>query len=302
MAQRSRVYARDIDAGVDNFVAEIIETGVAVVNEAGLRMTLRAKHYAPVRRVFAGMRRGAWKGPSGVSTIPMGLRRQLGIRSDAPDVSRRVTEMSRNDFESMRNNARAPRYRADMGLQGDNRNTRRLPSGNANSMIPVFKQGNKRIQGDFRRVENGRLVRVATISREVGGRSRRDRGTRAGTPRLLTRGRYELKTGRSVYPSMLAELSRERQASRPIRGLSVGGLGTMTQDRLGGRLRGEIRWEAATVQGSLIQGWVVSPTEYARFQEFGTSRNRPHPYLRPALYEAKSYFPRMVRSAIKDRA
>jgi len=52
-----------------------------------------------------------------------------------------------------------------------------------------------------------------------------------------------------------------------------------------GRLRSEIhvvkidRWEAE----------VVSPTEYAPYQEYGTSRNPAHPYMTPAAMDVARF-------------
>ena len=52
---------------------------------------------------------------------------------------------------------------------------------------------------------------------------------------------------------------------------------------LGGRLRGEIRAvKGATTKGK-IRYDIVSPTPYARFVEFPTSRTAAQPYMRPTL-------------------
>lgn len=305
----SRIITSQINAGVDSYVAGLIETGIEAVNAAGLRMTMRAKHYAPVRRVFVGMRRGQFQGAVGVAAIPMGIRRQLGIRGGAPDRSQSVNDMTRADFDRLRSSGRAPRYRADRGIPsdvgGNKRNRRLLPSGNANTMIPVFanQPHSSRITGDFRRVtKDGRLAKVTTISDTGNFSSARSFGRTDASSRLSVRGRYELKTGRAIYPTYLPELNRERMKPRAIGGVNLSRPFGNVQNRLGGRLRAQIMWEAATLKGDLIQGWTVSPTEYARYQEFGTSRNRPHPFLRPALYEARTYLPRMLRAAFKELA
>lgn len=76
--------------------------------------------------------------------------------------------------------------------------------------------------------------------------------------RLDRRGRYELKTLRSAH-----------------------------EGQLGGKLRAEIHSTKAMVDGKRISGKVVSPTEYAKYQEFGTRHNPAHPYLRPAGHESR---------------
>lgn len=74
---------------------------------------------------------------------------------------------------------------------------------------------------------------------------------------LSRRGRWELKSGRSI----------------------VGG-------ELGGRLRREIHRTEVVRDGRILRLRVVSPTEYAKYQEFGTEHNAAHPYLRPAGHES----------------
>lgn len=75
--------------------------------------------------------------------------------------------------------------------------------------------------------------------------------------RLSRRGRYELRSGRSVH----------------------GG-------ELGGRLRDEIYAEEAQIEGRHIRARVVSPTPYAIHQEIGNRHNAAHPYMRPAAHES----------------
>jgi len=70
---------------------------------------------------------------------------------------------------------------------------------------------------------------------------------------------------------------------------------------MGGRLRGEIYKTEVTSENGLIYGEVVSPTFYAKYQEYGTSRNRPHPYMRPALYDMRTRFPQIVQATIRRR-
>lgn len=82
------------------------------------------------------------------------------------------------------------------------------------------------------------------------------RRTEAQT-RLDRHGRYELKSGRAIH-----------------------------KGELGGRLRDEIQPTEAEIEGHHIVARVVSPTPYAKYQEFGTRHNPAHPYLRPALHDS----------------
>jgi HK97 gp10 family phage protein len=61
-----------------------------------------------------------------------------------------------------------------------------------------------------------------------------------------------------------------------------------------GNLRNSITWKTSKSMGGgnqwegmpepkTLEGYVGSPVEYAVYQEFGTRRMRPQPYLRPAI-------------------
>lgn len=91
----------------------------------------------------------------------------------------------------------------------------------------------------------------------------------AAQHQLDRRGRYELRSGRAIFET------------RP----AVAVAGTRGQQQLGGRLRDEIHVEPARIDGRRVRGRVVSPTPYAKYQEFGTHHNPAHPYLRPAGHE-----------------
>jgi hypothetical protein len=90
-----------------------------------------------------------------------------------------------------------------------------------------------------------------------------DEGEVIGQDYLSRRGRYEVRSGRANY--------------RPR--------GRATQ--VGGRLKGEIRGEPATIEGRVVSSRVVSPTPYAKHQEFGNRHNPAHPYMRPAAAEGR---------------
>ena len=70
---------------------------------------------------------------------------------------------------------------------------------------------------------------------------------------------------------------------------------------VGGRLRGEIFTRPAKMVGEKAEASVISPTPYAKYQEFGTRHNRAHPFLRPALEESREDIRKAVAKSV-DRA
>lgn len=84
---------------------------------------------------------------------------------------------------------------------------------------------------------------------------------------LSARGRYEVKTGRA-------------KTSGP------------KGDEIGGTLRDSIRIEGPYVSDRGMSGFVSafadngSGLNYGYFMEFGSRHNKPHPFLRPALWAA----------------
>lgn len=72
---------------------------------------------------------------------------------------------------------------------------------------------------------------------------------------------------------------------------------------VGGRLRGEIAAVRASMDDGVYMARVVSPTPYAKYQEFGTRHNAAQPFLRPALREIqpkmKSEMKQAIRNAIR---
>ncbi len=69
---------------------------------------------------------------------------------------------------------------------------------------------------------------------------------------------------------------------------------------VGGRLRGEIFVRPAKLSGSKAEAWVISPTPYAKYMEFGTRHNRAHPFLRPALEESRNDIVAAVKAGIAE--
>jgi len=71
---------------------------------------------------------------------------------------------------------------------------------------------------------------------------------------------------------------------------------------IGGRLRGEIYSLSPSINGHRAEAWVISPTPYAKFQEFGTRHNAAHPYLRPAAEESRDEVIGLIRAAVAEAA
>lgn len=263
------------DALVDRIVDGITADALSGLGEWALYAESRAKHYAPVRRVFYGSRNSETEFPRGQSFRgrPILIRTQAAM--DLYKASRR--RMKR------------------ISWLGESR------LGEANSYNPIFSRGKgRRITGlteSFRKVERDKqgqphLARIEAVETRPGRGHREFLGRRLENKReaayypdqrfsarseLNYRGRYELSSkakGRAIYQD-----SKGRET-------------------LGGRLRGEISISPTVRQGSVYWIYVVSPTPYGFFQEFGTRHNRAHPYLRPALYDA-SRRTSIVRGAIR---
>jgi hypothetical protein len=114
------------------------------------------------------------------------------------------------------------------------------------------------------------------------------------------RGRAELKElGRTTHatPVGVNLATGKIITRRPTSAIfSQGGKST-----LGGRLRGEIRGFLEPVKGGIVTGWLNSPTPYARFVEFPTSRTAEQPYMRPTLKFLKPIFVKAVYRELKKR-
>jgi len=89
-----------------------------------------------------------------------------------------------------------------------------------------------------------------------------------------------------------------RRLKRPTTALHMGATGTLT---LGGRLRDEIFADSIKQTSRGYEGDVISPTYYAKFQEYGTSRHRAQPFMRPALYEMRKRLPEIVKQTMRNR-
>lgn len=102
------------------------------------------------------------------------------------------------------------------------------------------------------------------------------------------------KLGKDPEPTMLT-----RQGAYEVRSKRAD-FSTWGHTHVGGRLRGEIATLAPHREGSMAEAWVISPTEYAKYQEFGTRHNRAHPFLRPAAEESRDAVVQAIAAAVKE--
>jgi HK97 gp10 family phage protein len=107
--------------------------------------------------------------------------------------------------------------------------------------------------------------------------SRRKAGFLAQPTFLTRRGASEVRTKRAVFASW-------------------------QHLKVGGRLRGEIHAIAPTLAGNRAEAWVISPTRYAKYQEFGTRHNAAHPFLRPAAAESRAEVVSRIAAAVTGAA
>jgi len=287
---------------------EIIESRALVgLQDAGEFTLGRAKQHAPVRELY-GRQKGrrqsfsrSWK------TIRTPERYQAFMSSKAKSRRMNVSKDSSESFLGERMMAEQSggirRGSKFMGRSGSFRGTR-------GSLFPVMRSKAGTVTGDFRSI--GNFMRSGEAWRKQGTRpdellvqrrgARYARTSSGSTPggtdrvkrdigrnKISSRGRYEVK-----------KAVREKMGGAPVfaLGKTTRIRSALFQGRVGGRLRGEIRLTPITHKGGVYWIYVESPTEYARHMEFGTRHNRPFPYLRPALYEARSVLVAEVRRRV----
>lgn len=212
----------------------IVEAAASALGEGAKLVEARAKHYAPVRRLFAdGGHRIRFKRASEIDADRL-IRSQLGLGPE---------------FKSGPRRAR----------------TRYLPSEPRFRLPPVHWR---------KRRTSAALQHLADYDAEMAHRKM------GGAPRptvLTRRGAYEVRSMRAAFASW-------------------GHL------HVGGRLRGEIHATGVNVAGGQAEAWVISPTPYAKYQEFGTRHNAAHPFLRPAAEESRAEIVSRIAAAVGEAA
>jgi hypothetical protein len=122
----------------------------------------------------------------------------------------------------------------------------------------------------------------------------------AAASKLLTQYDIELSRRKAGYAPQKTMLSRRgayevRSAMQGKRAVFA----SWEHLKVGGRLRGEIYATDPSVSGDHAEAWVISPTSYGKFQEFGSRHNAAHPYLRPAAEESRSEVAAMVAESVR---
>jgi hypothetical protein len=291
-----------------------IKSGIMERAQKGLQETAeftlgRAKHHAPVRAVFKRTRRGKAFTNKGAITTKAAYQKFLDSKERRARVD--VARHARTSVKSVSTTTSSGKeFRGKIEVGGDIetaitgsreqsggiiRGGRRMGrgtsfSGHANSLVPTFREGNYNVAGEFRRIgpvpdvirqrkgQASRVVRSETGERFAERKGLRQSPLEASRDRAMSsRGRYEFKQAR---------LGTARSAA--------------FNDRVGGRLRGEIRLLPLEWEGSVLWAYVESPTPYARHQEYGTTRHRAQPFMRPALYESRAKLRSKVLYAVKN--
>ena len=134
----------------------------------------------------------------------------------------------------------------------------------------------------------------------------REKGKEVTAARFLShRGRDELKRGAAV----IAKARREGTdigealdaAGSGVHQVSEEAEGQSGSLELGGRLRDSIEASDVRDDGKTISGEVFTEVPYARYQEYGTSRHRAQPFMRPALYESRQVLVNNVKKVLARR-
>ena len=246
----------------DKIMNGIVDRGRVALERTTSYTLQRAQEHAPVRAIFDSSQSPRGPAfPKSFKTIRNEKRYQAFLRS-----KRRNQQVTLRD------------------LSGEVDRQR----GHPNSLIPVIggkTSGGTRFKltGDLRRfsAKSGGLAEVPV--KMAVGRSDANTIRGKGNEFLTSRGRYEVK--------------RAKKSQR--RGTPAGSSG-LFGGRVGGRLRGELRKSQQVWRGNVLWQYVESPTPYAKYQEFGTSRHRPQPFLRPALYESRQRLRSEVRKIDAD--
>lgn len=295
--------SNDIGLDIERAIQTIIERGVSAVNLTIQHTTLpKAQNYAPVRSIFYGSRRARIgvprvniAGNPDVATI-MAIYRSHQINTpEMYDLWKRSRQKNkRMNVPAAQSNALMVVNKAvSRDVRGSSAMSENLaytlpPHGQIdahnNSEVPILSANGdrERYYGDFRlyNQKNRELVPVATVGQIRGGRPQYSEvPTKTANQFLTSRGQWEVASGRAAFTK-----------------------GDRTT--LGGSLKGSIvavKADPDVREGSVIYGHVRAGSKkvyYARFQEFGTRHNRPHPFLRPALYDSRSVLKRNVIAAL----
>jgi len=260
-------------------IAERLHVGIVnTVDLAANMILVKAQEDAPVRRIFKG-----------------------GKARSRPLTKAEIKE----DAEV--------RVRLGLGLAvfGTNRTTTKRGSGNA------FEQNSNPHFGSVfgTGVEKAKAARREALNDRKARRDKKGRDIRAAIPALPNARNLEvtdagnlsgrLQFGKSVEqalnPRGIADLRHKRVFSFSVLAFreSTGRLERHgARPTLGGTLKREIHMTPLKDTAEFISREVVSPTDYAKYVEFGTRHAASQPYLRPAVAHAREKFHGLMQAAI----
>ena len=88
--------------------------------------------------------------------------------------------------------------------------------------------------------------------------------------------------------------------------LALGSIGAVVSEKAKdlapvdtGALQADIRYEVAPDENAVYIG-NTGKIPYAKYQEFGTSKMKAHPYLKPALTDSKEDIRQIIQNAFTD--
>ena len=163
---------------------------------------------------------------------------------------------------------RRVRFKSVAEVEGDREIRKKLGLGREYAAAPRTRLNSRRGKTKAKTVtkadEANAHVPVMRLRLKHGGLSAE------ATSMLHRRGQYEVQSGRADF-----------------------------NGAVGGRLRGEIHTVPAAGTGTHFTAMVVSPTPYAKYQEFGTRHNPAHPFLRPGLHESRAEVRDLIKAAVR---
>lgn len=290
---------------------KVMRAGRDGLEEALEELKNRAKERAPVRNVFGA------KASKNRDRVPRGVFTRNG-----QVFGRRILhhqDAGRDRFLAQANASRTRNtriVRAGKRIEGSARGFH--PLVRSRDAQGRLKPGHT--TGDFRRaVVSGGQVRLDSVRANTGGAVN---PTITGDRFLTSRGRGELRRANKIARQAKAAGLNDLDLARELRGASLSlrrhdgekrplskaqvairktalHVGELGDTALGGRLRDEIYVGEITEAGDVISGEVIAPTEYAKYQEYGTSHNRAQPFMRPSLYEMRSRFRTIVQRSVR---
>lgn len=310
----------------------ILGSGESAVDEAVEEMMHRAKKHAPVRDIFL---QNQQRPPE---RVPRGIQRRRRYKHQYKVFGRRIlhhTPAGQDRFLSQvkAQTQRSRRVYFGIGkrqrLEGNARqfSTRTGSQQEPGPLLPG-RDDEGRLTGDYVQGNFRKTQIFGGRARLAGVRVRQQDNTRAVLTgdRFISRfGRGELRRVNQLLGQARAAKVSDDEIRRIAKASSISqrrraeeGNPAFTKAQrafrrtalhvnadnevtLGGRLRDEIYRTKVTREGTKIYADVVSPTEYGKYQEYGTSHHRAQPYMRPALYEMRERFLLITKRALRQR-